>query len=181
MPLCLPPLCIYPSPFPLPAVRESGRCCRRCRCRCRCCGRQCPPPLHAHQDALLPRLRCRPSHTVRDAATPCKADKSYMIGTGEEGAGSLRRGTAEDGTTTDLFFPDARTNGRTSCHRSQIYAGERQVPCRSKDIFGTQDGATRRAGGSTPPRQLRGAGFLGSDFIGHVVGRPCPCRGFEDR
>ena len=135
MPLCLPPLCIYPSPFPLPAVRESGRCCRRCRCCCRCCGRQCPPPLHAHQDALLPRLRCRPSHTVRDAATPCKADKSYMIGTGEEGAGSLRRGTAVDGTTTDQYFPDARTNGRTSCHRSQIYAGERQVPCRSKDIF----------------------------------------------
>ena len=135
MPLCLPPLCIYPSPFPLPAVRESGRCCRRCRCCCRCCGRQCPPPLHAHQDALLPRLRCRPSHTVRDAATPCKADKSYMIGTGEEGAGSLRRGTAVDGTTTDQYFPDARTNGRTSCHRSQIYTGERQVPCRSKDIF----------------------------------------------
>ena len=135
MPLCLPPLCIYPSPFPLPAVRESGRCCRRCRCCCRCCGRQCPPPLHAHQDALLPRLRCRPSHTVRDAATPCKADKSYMIGTGEEGAGSLRRGTAVDGTTTDQYFPDARTHGRTSCHRSQIYTGERQVPCRSKDIF----------------------------------------------
>ena len=58
-----------------------------------------------------------------------------MIGTGEEGAGSLRRGTAVDGTTTDQYFPDARTNGRTSCHRSQIYAGERQVPCRSKDIF----------------------------------------------
>ena len=86
-------------------------------------------------DALLPRLRCRPSHTVRDAATPCKADKSYMIGTGEEGAGSLRRETAVDGTTADQDFPDARTNGRTSCHRSQIYAGERQVPCRSKDIF----------------------------------------------
>ena len=118
-------------------MRESARKrrCRCCRCCCRCCGRQCPPPLHAHQDALLPRLRCRSSHTVRDAATPCKADKSYMIGTGEEGAGSLRRGTAVDGTTTDQYFPDARTNGRTSCHRSQIYAGERQVPCRSKDIF----------------------------------------------
>ena len=62
-----------------------------------------------------------------------------MIGTGEEGAGSLRRGTAVDGTTTDQYFPDARTNGRTSCHRSQIYAGERQVPCRSKDMVGTQD------------------------------------------
>ena len=44
-----------------------------------------------------------------------------MIGTGEEGAGSLRRGTAVDGTTTDQYFPDARTHGRTSCHRSQTW------------------------------------------------------------
>ena len=39
-----------------------------------------------------------------------------MIGTGEEGAGSLRRGTAVDGTTTDQYFPATRaqTNGRAA-------------------------------------------------------------------